>query len=258
MRVSCSDDGSCNCVVFRLDDVQDYWLTDVQKSVIGVFEENSTPLSVGIIANNFGEDDSMLSFIRSNLESAQHSGWNIEIANHGYNHESFSTFTKQEQKDLLQAAVARTVSQLTPYVTQINTFIPPFNDFNQDTIEALDELGFESISSQIPVDQGPIGSNSVSQVSRWPINAATSDLEISDYFVGISATQTLQQIRTQINDYGFSAVMLHPQEFAILSDDHLPTPDIDERMIDELRDLIQLCQDEGIEIVTFRDLKDRF
>ena len=47
---------SCNCVAFRFDDVQDYWLNDVQISYVNTFVENEIPLTVGIISDSFGND----------------------------------------------------------------------------------------------------------------------------------------------------------------------------------------------------------
>ena len=44
---------TCDCVAFRLDDVQDYWLNDVQIDIYEKFNESNTPLTIGIIANAF-------------------------------------------------------------------------------------------------------------------------------------------------------------------------------------------------------------
>ena len=40
---------SCNCVAFRFDDVQGYWLNDVQITVIETLEKKNVPLTIGII-----------------------------------------------------------------------------------------------------------------------------------------------------------------------------------------------------------------
>ncbi len=47
---------SCNCVSFRLDGLQDYWLNNVQYDLINLFSKNNIPLTVGVIVDSFGND----------------------------------------------------------------------------------------------------------------------------------------------------------------------------------------------------------
>jgi len=70
-------------VVFRLDDIQDYWIDNAQQAVINVFKNAKLPMTVGFIANFFGQDAEMLDFI---IECLQDEEFGMEVANHGYNH----------------------------------------------------------------------------------------------------------------------------------------------------------------------------
>ncbi|NIP61806.1 MAG: hypothetical protein GWN01_11170, partial [Nitrosopumilaceae archaeon] len=53
---------SCNCVSFRLDDIQDFFLTDIQMEIVETFQKNDVELTVGVIANNIGRDIEMTEF----------------------------------------------------------------------------------------------------------------------------------------------------------------------------------------------------
>src|ERR671932_1422395 len=48
--------GSCKCVVFRMDDIQDYWIRPGQISPMDVFILKHQPLSLGLIMDSIGND----------------------------------------------------------------------------------------------------------------------------------------------------------------------------------------------------------
>src|SRR5574341_533686 len=75
---------SCNCVAFRLDDIQNYFLNNAQVEIINTFQKNNANLTVGVIGNYFGEDPVITNFLKERLENGTPK---IEIANHGWNHE---------------------------------------------------------------------------------------------------------------------------------------------------------------------------
>src|SRR5256885_9260929 len=51
---------SCQCVAFRLDDIQDYWLHSAQTKIIVTFQEKNASLTIGIIGNNIGQDPNII------------------------------------------------------------------------------------------------------------------------------------------------------------------------------------------------------
>lgn len=51
-------------VAFRLDDIQDYWISTSQQAVMGLFQQQNLPLTIGIIGNYFGADASMVNFVQ--------------------------------------------------------------------------------------------------------------------------------------------------------------------------------------------------
>ncbi len=50
---------TCNCVAFRLDDVQDYYLRGTSTRCHGVFQQKNADLTIGIIGSVFGTDPSL-------------------------------------------------------------------------------------------------------------------------------------------------------------------------------------------------------
>ena len=71
---------SCQCVAFRFDDIQDYWLNNVQTKIIDTFQQKNASLTIALIANYLGNDQKLVNFIN---ERVQKNSPEIEIANHG-------------------------------------------------------------------------------------------------------------------------------------------------------------------------------
>jgi len=236
---------SCNCVAFRLDDVQDYWITESQMAVMDTFKMDKTPITIGIIANFFGTDPSITGYVQ---EAIQTDGWEFEVSNHGYNHENFPSFTLAEQENLLKMGVAKTLATL-PTLKSITTFIPPFNAFDNDTLTALIATGFTHFSSQVDLDPPPYPFSG-EELYSFPINAATSDMNNEVYFDGVSWAVTWKQIQQQLAQFGFAAVMMHPQEFAERDADNNPTPTVNITMILNLEQLINTVKSNGLKFAT--------
>lgn len=74
---------SCNCVAFRLDDIQDFFLTDIQMELVETFQNNDVDLTIRVIANNIGKDIEITEFVKNISDDPR-----IEIANHGWDHET--------------------------------------------------------------------------------------------------------------------------------------------------------------------------
>ena len=240
---------SCNCVAFRFDDVQNFWLNDVQIKVIDTFHEKNTPVTVGIIGNHFGKDEKLVNSI-NNLVQAE---FDIEIANHGWQHEDFAKYQKDEQSDLLKKsnqAILETLG-ISPTV-----FIPPLNSFDDDTLSAMSENGIKYFSTEL--DESDI----VYQVSDYPIyhfpeGATTGKLnkEIS-LFEGLSPEETFSDILTSMENYGFAVVTMHPQEFSTIKDGTYSNI-INQIQVDELKSLIDTIGENDIDMVLLSEINEK-
>src|SRR5690349_24884389 len=84
---------SCQCVAFRLDDIQDYWLNDVQTKIIDTFQQKNASLTIGIIGNSFGSDVKLTRYLQDEIKKAP----SIEPANSGWKFEDFTKYSESEQ-----------------------------------------------------------------------------------------------------------------------------------------------------------------
>ncbi|MGI0014147.1 MAG: polysaccharide deacetylase family protein, partial [Nitrososphaera sp.] len=141
---------SCHCVAFRLDDIQDFYLTKSQMEIIRTFENRNTSLTIGVIGNFIGEDLQLRAFLRERVNSS--GAFKMEVANHGWNHEDFTAFDKDQQSELLSKSQERIFETLgvTPDV-----FIAPFNRMNNDTLLAMVENDIRVVSANVTQDNRP-------------------------------------------------------------------------------------------------------
>lgn len=193
---------TCNCIAFRLDDIQDYYISNAQKAVVDLFREFELPLTIGVIGNKIGQDATMVNYLR---EAMWDPNFEMEISNHGFNHESFPSFTLEQQTKLINDSNHAISRALT--TGPIATFIPPFNEFNEDTITALVTLGMTHFSSQVQLDVIRPYPLSGQTLYRLPIGAATNNLQNNAYFEGIPHQDTWAQIQQQLTQDGFAAGM---------------------------------------------------
>jgi hypothetical protein len=116
-------------------------------------------------------------------------------------------FTYDEQYELLHDGTAATEKLLN---VKIDSFIPPFNAFNNDTLNAAKALNFNYFSSQTNIDVGPWPLENQT-FYRFPVGASTSTFGSG---IPVTADVTWAQIQQQLAANGFSGVMIHPQDFS--------------------------------------------
>jgi len=233
------------CVAFRLDDIQDWWITEAQRKVMSIFESNALPLTIGIIANYYGTDKNIVDFVKANIHSKAYC---LEISDHGWNHEDFSSLSLNEQTDLLNKSINKIAEYTGIYPT---TFIPPFNAFDSNTIRALLATGFTYMTSQDKLDPPPHPNNA--PIYRYPIDAATSDPASSLYYA-YPADVVMKQIQNQLNNDGYSAVMMHPQDFSVKKNGGFG-PEVNTTEIGYLEELITLVKRAGLKVVPVNQLQ---
>lgn len=202
-----SDHLNCNCVAFRLDDVQDYYLAPAQIAVISAFERKEMPLTLGVIGGSIGDDPALLAAIRPGILGD--SGL-FEIANHSWNNRVLTQMTKSDQEKLIRDANQKinAVFGVSPV-----TFIPPENLFNDDTISALKDNGFTHMSSSVGVKDPPPFTRS--DFYQFPSIPTTATLDTATGLWEPSSNQEiLDKIEMSILDYGYAVVTMHPHEFS--------------------------------------------
>ncbi len=242
---------TCNCVAFRLDDVQDYYLRGPQVDLMGLFQQKKADLTVGIIGSAFGDDPSLVSFLLRGLANSYPT---LEVASHSYSNARLPTLDKNDQRILLEKTneVLHQSLKIIPSV-----LIPPQNLFNDETLEVASELGFTHISAHIDEKHSPPYFGADSEMYYFPANTQTATLNPD----GITwdkqdRSVILEDIRGFIEKYGFAVVMMHPYEFTIIEYGAYTT-ETDNQMIDEVGNLIDDIREFGIEIVTISEINEK-
>jgi len=232
---------SCNCVAFRFDDVQDYWLNDVQSAYVNTFVGKNIPLTVGIITDSFGNDQKITKIIK---EAANRN--KLEIASQGVGNKPFTDFSKKEQDDLLKQSISNILNSIG---VRPQIFIPPQNKYNNDTQQILIENKFTHISNNGFSEETQPFSLEGETLYRFPQTATTGKYSSEqNLFVGVSSDDTYSDTINSLKKYGFAVITSHPQEFAIIQNGTYVNQ-INKEQINELELLIQKLQSDGIRIV---------
>lgn len=240
---------SCRCVAFRFDDIQDYYLNKVQMEVIDTFQKKDSSLTIGVIGNYFGNDQTIVNFLKEKLKD---NNPQLEIVNHGWNHEDFTKFNKNEQSELIK----KTNEKLSNTLGVISSgFITPFNTVNNDTLIALHENNIQYVSANVTADRPPYNIKN-GALYHFPGTAFTGDLNSDNTrWYGTTHKETFAQIQGSLINYGFAVVTLHPQEYSVRDGLNYKN-EVDYNQIHELEMLIDEIRNNGLKIVTIKEIPE--
>jgi peptidoglycan/xylan/chitin deacetylase (PgdA/CDA1 family) len=236
---------TCNCVAFRLDNVQDYWLDNVQIKVIDSFDSKDAGITIGTIGKAFGNDSKLVGYLKSKTQAG-----NMDIAINGWSFEDFTTFTKDQQSQILQESKAKisSVLDVTPTV-----FMPPYEKTDNDTFYAMAQNGIQVISSNSALK---IPSDLAEKIHSYPANV----------FSGVLAQNTNQSmlddkiissIQDSMQNNGYAIVTISFQDYAQSNGTvKINTPDTEK--IQNLQSLIDEIRNNGYRIVTINKMTDMF
>lgn len=249
----------CNCVVIRMDDVQDYWLNSVQVALINLFESKNQSASLGLIMHYVGNDSKIVNKINQALPTRL-----IELDLHGWNHVNYTKMTENEQKDSLAKA---NLKMQNLFRTKSIVFIPPLDVFNNNTLKAMEALGIRIISSA-PYEENHFNQNrsvfianhnnntsktrSTSMIYHLPSTIFFKDFE-NGKWVKTPLNDIMGNVTRNIKTYGYAVVVIHPQDFA-KSVNGVFTNFVDHSQIADLSRLMDLITLKGIHIVPFHKI----
>jgi peptidoglycan/xylan/chitin deacetylase (PgdA/CDA1 family) len=129
---------NCNCVVFRMDDVQDYWVKPGHLAAMNQFIDRNQSLTLGIIMNSIGNDSEIVNKVKQGKDSSL-----FELAVHGWNHTDYTKLSEEEQANSMHDSNTK-MTALFGNASEI--FIPPYNAFNDDTINAMKQAGMKILN----------------------------------------------------------------------------------------------------------------
>ncbi|NEP36145.1 polysaccharide deacetylase family protein [Moorena sp. SIO3B2] len=229
---------SASQVVFRLDDIQDFYLYKAQEEVMDVFVYNKNgpqALSIGVIGDYFKDDTAHIYYVQYVMDILGDKG---EVACHSWSHKRLDEMSLYEQELDLDQCRSK-LEELFPE-KDIVTLIPPENQFNDNTLEAMSFNDYFILSGQCTLTnckrQPDFGYLPISE----PVGVTLSD------WTGVGTVREAQDIfediQSEIGKQGWAAVMMHPQEFD------------DSSSLARLEELIDLCNIAGYDLVTFTQL----
>jgi peptidoglycan/xylan/chitin deacetylase (PgdA/CDA1 family) len=113
-------------VIFRLDDVQDFYANNGTKAVMDLFSAKHVPLTTAVIASAIGKDPGVTDKTAQGLKSGL-----FELALHGYRHVDYTKLTPNNQSVSITQGnkILKALFGQHPFV-----FVPPFNTFNNATL----------------------------------------------------------------------------------------------------------------------------
>jgi Polysaccharide deacetylase len=260
----------CNCVVFAMDDISDFGASKVQLATMDYFLTKKLPFTASIIVSELA-NSSQLDVFRKVQEGVDRELF--EIAIHGNRHVNHTLLTREEQMDDFSKANAK-LEYL--FGKRAEVFIPPFNDFNLHTIEAMSDLYMPLFSTSPDSDQttsnpyklqtlvvtnnSKLGVSKVSDQKALVYHApfSVSFLRLEEVY-GLSGDdlidESLRLIDESITLYGFAQVRLHPTDFTqINATNGKHINEIDNNRFQHLTELVESLEKRNMRIVSFGDV----
>ena len=231
---------NCQCIAFRLDNVQDYWLNSVQTKIMDTFQQKNASLTIGIIGNSFGGDVKLTGYIQNKIKTNP----SIEVANSGWKFEDFTTYNKNEQSSLIKQSNDEIFSLLgiTPSV-----FIPPYGKINNDTFGAMYENNITFLSANTLTYHTVYSSSNA--IHRFPATVSTGYISSSNGTLHrLTNDEIFTNIQNSLRNYGFAVVTISFQDYAV-NNGTVTQNEPDLQQTQQLEALIDKVRSNGLKIV---------
>jgi peptidoglycan/xylan/chitin deacetylase (PgdA/CDA1 family) len=189
-------------IIIRVDDIQDFNYSNHQQRVLRFHLENKIPIILGVIPTRFGFDEQLIQLItRGSREGL------FKIAIHGWKHESMRGLSLSEQIRHLRQG-KNTLENLG---LETRVLIPPLNEFDNNTLQAMKENDLTVISSATYYGDEPGIREGIMHI---PSTVTTAEVDFeTDSWVSLSLEDIKLQTGESWNSYGVAVVLLHPRQF---------------------------------------------
>ena len=238
---------NCQCVAFRLDDIQDYWLDNVQTKIIDTFQQKNASLTIGIIGNSFGSDVKLTGYLKDKIKADNPS---IQVANSGWKFEDFTTYSQSDQSSLIKESNDKifTLFGITPSV-----FIPPFGKINNDTFDAIYKNNITFLSANTLAYHTVYSSSNT--IHLFPATASTGYASTGNSTLHrLTNDEIFTNIQNSLHNYGFAVVTISFQDYAVNNGTAQNKPDL--QQIQQIETLIDQIRNNGIKIVTLNGISN--
>ena len=232
--------GKCNCVVFRMDDIQDYWIQEGQITPMDVFISKNQSLTLGLIMNAIGNDEKIINKVRQGNDRGL-----FELAINGWNTTDYTKLSQNEQEYSLELANQK-MQMLFGNTSDI--FIPPEGSFDNSTIKAMNRNNIEILSSSIYAEDNfnegksrviaDAGiANKTDGVFHLP-NTISFKYYTGNMWIKNSIENILSNITQDLEKHGYSVIALRPQHFMKVDSNGDLTNSLDKGEVEDLSRLI--------------------
>jgi peptidoglycan/xylan/chitin deacetylase (PgdA/CDA1 family) len=250
-------------VIFRMDDVSDYWVKAAQVALMDLFITRNQNLSLGLVMNSIGNDTKLVEKVKEGSSKEL-----FELCLHGWNHLDYTKLSeKQQELSLLKA----NEKMMALFGHSSSVFIAPYGLFDMNGIEAMKNTGLKILSANGSAEYS-FDKNKSTYVAKRRIgvtkkNQATKNNTIYHlpttvpfklYLKGrrfdISVNNVLKCIMANVARYGYAVVVFHPQDFVEMDRDGNFTNNLQEKDIKTVSQLIDSLLSTNVRMTSFSRL----
>lgn len=225
----------CKCVVFRYDDVQGTWNNELQLQTLQLFIDKQVPATLGIIMEPYGQDEDVVEITKRGNRLGY-----FDLALHGWQHVNHATLSRYEQENGLYNALKK-FEQIHGFTPTIS--IMPYDEYNNDTLETMQFLGLRVISANMNHPSG--------YFKEYNVTAIHDTIRYIEHIEKKTPNEELVKlIKSDIEKYGYSMILLHPQEFRLEGQNNV----LDTEQLARLAELIDLIRAEDIPFSTIHEM----
>jgi peptidoglycan/xylan/chitin deacetylase (PgdA/CDA1 family) len=237
-------------VIFRLDDVG-FGSINALIAIMDEFIMKNHNLSLGLVMNPVDRDSQLV----KKIEYGKNRGL-FELILHGWDHADYAKLNEKEQKDSLHKATEKMQNL---FGVTSRTFIPPYNSFNNSTLQAMNNVGIRIISSMLnyedekdifrmkTIDNAIADPNLTYHV---PETASFEKWDRNGHPIRIPIKEILDDIDLSLWYYGYAVITMHPITFVKLHDGESDGV-VDEYQINDLRTLLEHVESKNAIFTSF-------
>jgi predicted deacetylase len=209
-------------IVLRIDDIQAYYLADVQMKMIKDALARNKTLSLSVIPFNLFNDREIVRFLRENKCF-------LEICLHGYNNTDFefSEISYNQADEKIKDGL-EILNQIEPHIV---TFIPPGNEISNISRKAVFDNNINIVSSGF-------------KLKEFGFSVSTYDWKTHKF---ANYREVLKQCNADLDKNETCIIMIHPQ-------DYVSNGKLDLEKYEQYINLLEGIDDLNATVVTFRDL----
>jgi peptidoglycan/xylan/chitin deacetylase (PgdA/CDA1 family) len=203
-------------IIFRMDDLQDYFARRGSLAAMDIFTKRGLPLLLGVEPDATGKDSGLINKTKEGIKKGL-----FEVGLHGS--KDYSKMTLQNQTNTIKAGNDKLFKLFSVHPT---VFIPPMGAFNNDTLKALQTNKVPIMSSlAFAEDEADTRDDMYNATSgcgdkTQPCSSPLHMSAVSPYTLilktgskALNNTAVENSVADNIKNYGYAILLFHNQDF---------------------------------------------